>query len=56
MVIYIVKTIAVYEMEADSDEEARRMYENGEWDTNMLTDDDGFELGTIDENGEYRVL
>jgi len=56
MVIYTIKSICTFEIEAESDEKARELYNTGSWDQSDLVNEEGIELGTRDENGEYHVL
>lgn len=44
------------EIEAESDEKAIEMYNQGLWDHNDMVDERGIELATLDENGDYHVI
>ena len=56
MSIYVIKSICTFEIEAENDEKARQLYNTGCWDNSDLVDEQGIELATRDENGEYHVL
>lgn len=56
MVIYTIKSLCTFEVEAETEEDAKRIYNNGLWDHNDMTDERGIELATLDENGDYHVI
>lgn len=56
MTIYTIKSICTMEIEAESDEKAIEMYNQGLWDHNDMVDERGIELATLDENGDYHVI
>lgn len=56
MVIYTIKSLCTMEIEADSEEKAIEIYNQGLWDHNDMVDERGIELATLDENGDYKVI
>lgn len=54
--IYVIRTIAVYEIEADDDQEARDYYNQGLWDVSDLVDESAGELVRRNEDGTTTIL
>ncbi len=54
--LYKIKIIATYKIEADSHEEAIDYYDSGLWDQSDLFDETVIELGYTNDTGDYVVL
>lgn len=56
MPTFKIKTIALYEIECDDIADAIRHYNEGMWDQQDIVEDDAFELGYVDDHGEYHDI
>ena len=53
---YIIKSVCIFEIEAENDQEAIKAYDEGLWNQDDIIDEKAFELGKLSDNEEYIVI
>ena len=53
---YIIKSVCIFEIEAENDQEAIKAYDEGLWNQDDIVDEKAFELGKLSDNEEYIVI
>lgn len=53
---YIIKSVCIFEIEADNDQEAIKAYDEGLWNQDDIVDEKAFELGEWLDDEKYIVI